>query len=282
MKTPRNYYEAVFLEILADGYCKSINNARRLIDDGEILVKCGRFLPAINSFRLAVEELAKAHLINQAVVFDEDDKDKWKWFWKTFHNHKKKIRLLEHEFHWPSYQDRSEFHKRVNILLAQREESIYVQFDSDKKEFLSPEDFFRSKNAISRYAKNELQYAKHVYGMFIMAGEPKPDIMLKVFKHQHNSEKGENLKISEKKFSIRGYVKGQDSPAFYDDADSLEKARAKAKDAFEKGDFEKVVFWEEVKKGEKGIANTIQRDKKGKVEEVEGWWYGEEEVITKC
>ncbi len=277
MKTHKNYDEAVSLEILADGYCKSINNAGRLIEDSEILINFGRYLPAINSFRLATEELAKAHLINQAVLFDEDDTDKWKWFWKTFHDHKEKIRLLEDEFHWSSYQDKEEFHRRVNILKTQREESIYVQFDSDKKEFLSPEDFFHSKDAISHYAKNELNYTKILYEMFTLGGEPKPDIMLKVFKHQHNNEKGGSLEMRGKKFSIRGYVKGQDSPAFYDDSDSLEEARAKAKDAFEKGDFEKVMFWEEVEKEKKGVANTIQRNEKGEIEEVEGWWYGEKE-----
>lgn len=278
MKTPKNYNKAISLKILTDGYCKSINNARRLIDDGEILIKCGRFLTAINCFRLAVEELAKAILIMEVVVFDKDDKDEWKWFWRAFHSHKEKIRLLERKLHWPSYQDKNEFHKRVNTLLTQREESIYVQYDSNKKEFLSPEDFFLSKDDLSSYAKNELQYALKLYGFFIsMTGEPEPDIILKVFKE---IKKERTLKKSNKKFIIRGYVKGQDSPVFYDDADSLEEARAKAKDAFKKGDFEKVVFWEEVKKREKGIANTIQRDKNGKIEEVKGRCYGEEEVIT--
>jgi len=281
MKPPNKYDEAVSLELLADGYCKSINNARRLIDDGEILINCERFIAAIDFLRLALEELVKAHLINQAVFLDENDKDKWKCFWRAFHDHKEKIRLLELEFHWPLYQNINEFHKTVNILKTQREESIYVQFDSDKKEFLSPEDFFGSKDDIRRYVINEFQYAKNIYERFIIAGKPKPDFVIKVFRYQHNNEKGGNLKMSEKKFDIRGYDKRQDSPTFYDDADSLEEARAKAKDTFEKGDFEKVTFWEKVKEGEKGIANTIQRDKEGKIEEVEGWWYGEEEVITK-
>ena len=135
MKTPKNYDEAVSLEILADGYCKSINNAGRLIEDSEILINFGRYLPAINSFRLATEELAKAHLINQAVLFDEDDTDKWKWFWKTFHDHKEKIRLLEDEFHWSSYQDKEEFHRRVNILKPKERKQFMFNLIQTKKSF---------------------------------------------------------------------------------------------------------------------------------------------------
>ncbi len=184
---------------------------------------------------------------------------------------------MEYEFHWPSYQDKNEFDKRVNILKTQREESIYIQFDSNKKEFLIPEDFFCSGEAISRYAKNELQYSKLVYGMFAMAGEPKPDIMFKVFKHQHDSQKGENLNISEKKFTIRGYVKGQNLPAMYEEADTLEEAREIARKAMEQKDLENIVFWEEVEKGQKGAVITIQRNEKSEIEEIEGWHYGEAE-----
>ena len=32
-----------------------------------------------------------------------------------------------------------------------------------------------------------------------------------------------------------------------------------------------------VEKGQKGVANTIQRNEKGEIEELEGWHYGEEE-----
>ena len=94
MKPPRNYSMAVSLEMLANGYCKSIKNAERLIKDSEILINFSRYLSAINSLRLAIEELAKAHLINNAVLFEEDDNDKWKWFWKAFHCHREKIRIL--------------------------------------------------------------------------------------------------------------------------------------------------------------------------------------------
>ena len=273
MKTPKNYDEEVPLDTLADGYCKSINNARRLIEDGEILINIGRYLSALNSFRLAIEELAKAHLINQAVLFDESDK--WKWFWSAFHDHREKIRILEYEFHWPSYQDKNKFDKRVHILKTQREESIYVQFDSNKKEFLCPEDFFRSREILSHYAINELSYTKLVYGMFTLAGEPKPDFMLKVFKHQRDSQKGENLNISEKKFSIRGYISGQNLPAMYEEADTIAGAREIARRAMEQTNLESVVFWEEVEKGQKGVAITIQRNEKNEIEEIEGWHYGE-------
>lgn len=84
MRNRKKFENPLSLNALAEGYCKSIENAKRLIDDGEILVKCNRFLGAISSFRLAIEEMAKAHLINQAAIFDEHNSDKWKWFCQYF------------------------------------------------------------------------------------------------------------------------------------------------------------------------------------------------------
>jgi len=113
--------------------------------------------------------------------------------------------------------------------------------------------------------------------MFAMAGESKPEIMFKVFKLQHDSQKGKNLNISEKKFTIRGYVKGQNLPAMYEEADTLEEAREIARKAMEQKDLENIVFWEEVEKGQKGAVITIQRNEKSEIEEIEGWHYGEAE-----
>jgi|GEM_PF-6142511 len=81
----------LLLQMLAEGYCKSIENAKRLIDDGNVLIKNKRYVGAINSLRLAIEEIAKALLMNQAALFKKDDKQKWEWFWEVFFNHKKSL-----------------------------------------------------------------------------------------------------------------------------------------------------------------------------------------------
>jgi len=185
MKPPKNYSEPVSLETLSDGYCKLIKNAQRLIDDGEMLIKCKRFLGAVDFFRLATEELAKAELINQYVYHKDDDKEKWKCFWNVFHRHEEKLKLLDYKFHLRSYKDRKEFDGTIKKLLDQREESIYVQFDYNKKEFLKPEDFFRSNKDIEIVALNESKYARKLFEMFTASygGIPTTEFMLNLFKH---------------------------------------------------------------------------------------------------
>ena len=189
MRCPKNYNESVPLESLAEGHCKSIENARRLIDDGEILIKCGRYLAAINSIMLAIEELAKAHLIDQAIAFNDNDKDKWKWFWNSFHRHKEKLRLLEYEFHWKSYQDREEFHRRIKSLMTRREESVYVQFDYRKNKFLTPKEISSFRTNIKSRAMVEFKYALGLFKMFIIAEMPTPETTLKAYKLYRKSEK---------------------------------------------------------------------------------------------
>ncbi len=39
MKLSKHYRESLPLQMLAEGYCKSIENAKRLIDDGMFLLK---------------------------------------------------------------------------------------------------------------------------------------------------------------------------------------------------------------------------------------------------
>ena len=112
---------AVPVAELARGHCLAVANARRLILDGELLLNSGSFLSAISQFRLAVEELAKAHLITNASVFKTTDTEKWKWFWSAFDNHREKLRIIEYEFHWEHYRDRDEFNRRISVLRSSRE-----------------------------------------------------------------------------------------------------------------------------------------------------------------
>jgi AbiV family abortive infection protein len=182
------------LDALAEGYCKSIWNAKRLIDDGEILIKCERYLGAINSFRLAIEEMAKAHLINQAAIFDEQESDKWKWFWTAFRRHAEKLKLLEYEFHWKSYKDKKEFNRRINLLVSTREKSIYVDFDPGSGRFWSPEERFMLAGDIRETAKLDFKDALLLFKRLIPAGMPSIDTTLNVFQFQRDEIKKTGLR----------------------------------------------------------------------------------------
>lgn len=184
----------VSLELLVEGYCKSIENAKRLIDDGKILFKCSRYLAAINSFRLAIEEMAKAHLINQAVAFDENAKEKWKWFWNAFHSHSEKLKLLEYELHGNSYKDREEFNRRIELLISSREDSIYVKFDRRIERFITPEELFRLGGDLKQTAELDFRYVLRLFQLFIPVGMPSVEIMLNVFRLQRDELKRNKLK----------------------------------------------------------------------------------------
>jgi AbiV family abortive infection protein len=86
VRTLKDYQESISLDILANEHCKAVSNARCLIDDATLLIRNDRFLSALDFLCLAIEELAKAHLITRAVVFDAGDVDKWQWLRLAFHN----------------------------------------------------------------------------------------------------------------------------------------------------------------------------------------------------
>ena len=163
---------------LARGHCLSVANADRLIRDGEMLLSSGRFLSAINEFRLAVEELAKAHLMTQPSTLRSTDADKWKWFWSAFDDHREKLRIIENEFHWDRYQDKNEFNRRVSFLRTAREKSIYVDFDRSRNVFSSPEDYFVDA---ANLASLDHQYVTKIYAMFTLSGMPTVQTMEDVY-----------------------------------------------------------------------------------------------------
>ena len=76
----------------------------------------------INACRLAVEELAKSHLLTQGASYKDSDTEKWRWIWDSFTDHREKLRVIEYELHWPAYQDRQQFHDRVTVLRNLRED----------------------------------------------------------------------------------------------------------------------------------------------------------------
>jgi len=172
---------------LAKGHCLAVENARRLIADGELLLSKGSYLSAINHFRLAVEELAKAHLITNAAVFKATDSEKWKWFWRAFNDHREKLRIIEYEFHWKNYRDKNEFNRRISRLRTAREMTIYVDFDRSKSVFTSPGKHFADPIDL---ANLDHQYVLGIFAMFTMAGMPEARIMEDVYSRNYREFNG--------------------------------------------------------------------------------------------
>ena len=110
----------------------------------------------------------KSHILYQGAVYGENASPQWEWLWEAFESHKEKVRTLEYEIHWPGYEDkegaRDEFRRRVTLLLEQRENCLYVQFDSDKRQFVEPDALFPKAEA---FAVNELGYVHNLCSMVL-------------------------------------------------------------------------------------------------------------------
>lgn len=188
MRRKNKLSSVVSFRTLADGYCKSIENGKRLIDDGIVLLKNERYLGAINSFRLATEEIIKAHLLNQPVSYSEGDSEKWDWLWSAFRNHSEKQKVILWEFHRDNSRVCAEFNNVVKMMLSTRNDSIYVKFDPKVKRFLSPEESLKFAGELQTVAELERKYAMAIFELFTISGMPTADIIEKVFIMQHDAE----------------------------------------------------------------------------------------------
>ncbi len=169
------YKKFVPIKELAKGHCLAVENAYRLVQDGEVLLNGQRYLSAINLFRLACEELAKAHIITQAICYSEDDEKQWDWFWFAFSDHREKLRILEYEFHWKGYKAKDEFHRRVNLLRQQREDTLYVGLDANANQFQKAGTLVGEEKD---FAEVEYRYVLRLMKFFLSTGGlPTPDIM---------------------------------------------------------------------------------------------------------
>ena len=77
----------------------------------------------------------------------------------------------------------------------------------------------------------------------------------------------------EKKFFIKGFNQRADFPLLYDEeAYSLEEARVKAKEYFEKmGLLVKVMIFEHIDGDEERVARLLYKNLNGKLEEINVW-----------
>ena len=124
----------------------------------------------INACRLAVEELAKSHLLTQGASYKDSDTEKWRWIWDSFTDHREKLRVIEYELHWPAYQDRQQFHDRVTVLRNLREDVMYVQFDTSTKSFHDPEEVLEKYGGAEAEARRQITYLHHLIALFFPMG----------------------------------------------------------------------------------------------------------------
>lgn len=85
----------------------------------------------------------------------------------------------------------------------------------------------------------------------------------------------------EKKFFIKGFNQRADFPLLYDEeAYSLEEARVKAKEYFEKmGLLVKVMIFEHIDGDEERVARLLYKNINGKLEEINLWGENKSKAI---
>jgi AbiV family abortive infection protein len=169
--------------LLAVGYCKSLSNAERLIDEGRVLLGTERCLGAFNSFCLAEEEIAKAILMSEAVAYAETDSVSWRNFWNAFDSHEEKQKILLRVFHGGRFPNT--FNKTIREA---RNNSIYVGFAPATSTFWSPAELFSRVGDLKVTARNEHIYVSGLLDFFTrLAGMPTVETMEKVFKMQRDN-----------------------------------------------------------------------------------------------
>jgi len=143
---------------LADGIWLAFENACRLVDDGKTLIEASRYLSAQGVLRIAVEEGGKVLLLSQAIYWEKTDSEKWIWFWKTWASHKRKLRLIEFLYHWPTYQDRKRFDETIKSLLDSRLELWYVDYDKEHHAYRAPQIHHATDAEAAEATQVELKY----------------------------------------------------------------------------------------------------------------------------
>lgn len=139
-------------------------NARRLIEDAELLGEQGRYRTGYIVALHASEELGKALLLDIAITDTntQETRDGW-WEAFTDHKHKQGTALLawvlinqreEYEKNW------NDIHRRIDDAMKRlfdfRNHVMYVDFDEKKSEFIPvPQDDFMKK-----HFEEELNFAK--------------------------------------------------------------------------------------------------------------------------
>lgn len=157
---------------MVEGVYRCHGNAENFAVQAEVLFTAGCFAGCVNACRLAVEELAKSHLLTLAASFKETETEKWRWLWAAFTDHREKLRVIEYEVHWPAYQDTGTFHDRVTALRNLREDAVYVQFDAAKLTFQDPQEALTAYGGAEVEARRQSGYLGLLMLCFFPVGRP--------------------------------------------------------------------------------------------------------------
>ncbi len=164
MKIPEQVDFALSDDEIAVGMWLAFENAGRLIDDAKSLMASGGYTTAQGGLRVAVEEIAKVLLLNQAIYWDKDDQEKWDYFWQAWDNHKEKLRLVEYLYHWNTNEEQQRFHQNITVLLKSREWLWYVDFDPISRAYRAPQIRHISQQEAHEFTEVEMRYAEMLLG----------------------------------------------------------------------------------------------------------------------
>lgn len=145
----------------------SLSNARDLLEDARLLFERGRYPRATALAVMAIEEIAKWHLIQDGFIKTPDGK--WKEFWSEVRNHPTKLKKYKHSRYMEELKtlyrnDPTEWTEAVAEiesepdLQALREGCLYV--DHDGRAVVSP----RQQHSHRAESERILNQAEHFLG----------------------------------------------------------------------------------------------------------------------
>jgi AbiV family abortive infection protein len=147
-------------EQLGQGHRECLQNAKRLIEDAQLLGRHERYRAGYLVLLLASEELGKAIWLR---IGQSVEAHKWREWWRSYFSHADKqaagILAWAQANDWEEYERNwHEIHKRIDKAAARvavlREKIMYVNFDEGK--FISPlED-----NEIKKDFNEELKFSE--------------------------------------------------------------------------------------------------------------------------
>ena len=173
-------------ERLADGFCLAIDNAYRLVEDGENLLRAQRYLGAIGLFTHAMDELMKAHVISRAPGFREDDASSWDWFWRVLADRKEKLDLLERDIHPNVFRNKEDEAEMRRLLKALRSQFVYADYREETSEFALPGGAPVRMGGDQKIAKLVYRYVLALFSHFNFYGKPNPQAVHQVFCDQRD------------------------------------------------------------------------------------------------
>jgi len=149
-------------EELLDGAKKSLENAKELIDEGNLLFDNGKYARAFTLSQLSIEEIGKSSLILESILFDKyKSKRQQKLLMKQIVNHKNKTKVAQ----------------RIDFLLA-----MIIEDKEIKKVLIN--NFAKQSEQIDKINdfKNFSLYVSVIKDKFVKPSEKIPQSLVEDYK----------------------------------------------------------------------------------------------------